>query len=80
MPDELESDIQATAEDIVADAESLQAVEAEKLTLGPSHPRSAGLAARAEGLARRILGKTVAERELVGEATQAPDPPDAADS
>ncbi len=79
MPDDLESDIQATAEDIAADAETLQSIEAEKVTLGPSHARTPGLASRAEGLARSILRKTIAERELVTEMTQAPESPDAPD-
>lgn len=79
MPDDLESDIQATAEDIAADAETLQGIEAEKVTLGPSHARTPALASRAEGLARSILRKTIAQRELVTQVTRAPESPDAPD-
>ena len=79
MPDDLESDIQATAEDIAADAETLQAIEAEKVSLGPSHAQAPRLASRAEGLARSILRKTIAQRELVAEVTPAPESPDAPD-
>ncbi len=38
MPDDLESDIQATAEDIAADADVLQAIEAEKAATRPDRP------------------------------------------
>ena len=79
MPEELESDIQATAEDIAADAETLQAIEAEKVTLGPSHASAPVLASRAEGLARSILRKTIAERELVADLRRASESPDAQD-
>jgi hypothetical protein len=74
MPDDLESDIQATAKDIVADADSLQAIEREKANLDPSDPRAQDLATQAERLARGIVSKTVAERELVAEASQGPAP------
>lgn len=74
MPDDLESDIQATAEDIAADADILQTIEAEKAKLSPADPRGIDLATQAERLARGIVTKTVAERELVIEATQGPAP------
>ena len=44
MPDDLESDIRATARDIAADAEALQAIEAEKATIDPADPRARELA------------------------------------
>ena len=72
MPDDLENDIQATAEDIAADADALQALEAEKAKIDPSDPRAMDLATRAERLARDIVSKTVAERELVAEAAEGP--------
>jgi phage regulator Rha-like protein len=74
MPDELESDIQATAEDIAADADMLQTIEAEKAELDPADPRALDLATQAERLARDIASKTVAERELVVEAAEGPAP------
>ncbi len=74
MPDELESDIQATAEDIAADADVLQAIEAEKAKIDPADPRALDLAAKAERLARDIVTKTVAEREIVIDAAEGPAP------
>lgn len=68
MPEDLESDIQATAEDIAADAGVLQLVEAQKATLDVSDPRVLELANRAMELAQGLVTKTVAERELVAEA------------
>jgi hypothetical protein len=70
MPDDLESDIQATAEDITADADVLQTIEAEKAEIDPTDPRALELAARAVELARGIATKTVVEHELVVEAAQ----------
>jgi hypothetical protein len=77
MPDDLESDIHATAEDIAADASALQAIETEKATVDAEDPRALDLAAQAEQLARGMVSKTVAERELVNEATGDTGGPDA---
>lgn len=74
MPDDLESDIQATAEDIAADADVLQEIEAEKAGIDPADPRALELAARAKDLAHDIATKTVVEHELVREASQGPAP------
>jgi hypothetical protein len=68
MPDDLQSDIQATAEDIAADTETLRGIETEKATLDATDPRALELAAQAEKLAQGIAAKTVAERELGVEA------------
>ncbi len=68
MPDELQSDIQATAEDIAADSEELHGIESEKATLDAGDPRLLELSAQAEALARGIASKTAAEHELVVEA------------
>ena len=68
MPDDLESDFQATARDIAADAEVLQGIEAEKATIDPADPRALDLSLHAERIARDIASKTVAEREVVVEA------------
>jgi hypothetical protein len=70
MPDDIESDIQATAEDITADADVLQTIEAEKAETDPTDPRALELAARAVELARGIATKTIVEHELVVEAAQ----------
>ena len=72
MPDDLESDIQATAGDIAADADVLQTIEAEKAEIDPSDPRALELAAHARDLARGIATKTAIEHELVAEAAQGP--------
>ena len=72
MRDDLENDIQATAEDIVADTAVLQLIEAEKATLDTADPRALELATRAAEIADGISSKTVAERELVSEAGQGP--------
>jgi hypothetical protein len=68
MPDELQSDIQATAEDIAADSEVLQGIETEKASLDATDPRLLELSEQAKTLARDIAAKTVAEHELVVEA------------
>ena len=80
MPDDLESDIRATAEDIATDAAVLQAIEGEKAKIDPRDPRALDLAARAERLASAIASKTVAERELVTEAVLGADRADPAGS
>ena len=77
MPDDLESDIQATAEDVAADATDLQAIEAEKAALDPDDPRALQLASQAEQLAHGIASKTTAERELVTLARVTESGPDA---
>ena len=74
MPDDLESDIQATAEDIAADADVLQEIESEKAKIDADDPRALELAARAKDLAHDIATKTVVEHELVLEAGQGPAP------
>jgi hypothetical protein len=68
MPDDLQSDIHATAEDIAADSEVLKDIETEKATIDPQDPRALELASEAEGLAHGIAAKATAERELVHEA------------
>jgi hypothetical protein len=68
MPDDLQSDIHATAEDIAADSEVLRDIETEKATIDPQDPRALELASEAEGLAHGIAAKATAERELVHEA------------
>jgi hypothetical protein len=68
MADDLQSDIQATAEDIAADSEKLQGIEEEKATLETTDPRLLELSRTARKLGREIASKTVAEHELVLEA------------
>jgi hypothetical protein len=61
---DLESDIQAVSDDLIADAERLQALESEKAALPPDDPRVAELAAESEAIARRMGPKATAEREM----------------
>ena len=65
---ELNGDLRATAEDISADAARLQEIEEEKARLDPSDPRVAELSAESERLARRLVPKTAAQRELADAA------------
>jgi hypothetical protein len=71
---DLESDLRATAEDIAADAARLTAIEDEKARLGTDDPRLGELSAESEAIARRLVPKTVAERELADEATASDGP------
>jgi hypothetical protein len=71
VPD-LEGDLRATADDIAADAAQIKAIEDEKATLDPEDPRLQELSAKGEQLARRLVPKTVAEREItdaIGDAS-----------
>ena len=68
MPDDLQIDIQATAEDIAADSEVLRNIETEKATIDPTDPRALDLASKAMSLARTIATKAAAEHALVLEA------------
>lgn len=70
---DLERDLRATAEDVAADAARIQEIEEEKARLDPSDPRVAELSAESQGLAERLVPKTVAERELA-DAAKASDP------
>jgi hypothetical protein len=69
MPD-LQGDLRATAEDIAADAAELKAVEEEKATLDAEDPRVQELSAEGERLARQLVPKTVAEREITDEIAE----------
>jgi hypothetical protein len=61
-------DIRATAEDVAADAHRIEEIERAKGRLAVDDPRMAALSAESERIARRMVPKTVAERELVDEA------------
>ncbi len=66
--DDAEEDLRATADAIATDAERLAAIEAEKATLDIADPRMAELSAEAETISRKLVPKTVAERELTQDA------------
>jgi hypothetical protein len=61
---ELEHDMRATAESIAADAARLNGIEEEKASLETDDPRLVELSVESDKLARRIVPKTAAEREL----------------
>jgi hypothetical protein len=67
---ELDNDLRATAEDIATDAARLSRIEGEKAGLEADDPRMVELSAEGEQLARRILPKSVAERELADLAAE----------
>jgi hypothetical protein len=61
---DLEGDLRATAEDIAADATRLKEIEETKSDLDPADPLTQKLSHESERIARRIVPKTVAEREI----------------
>jgi hypothetical protein len=61
-------DIRATAEDLAADARRLEEIELAKGRLDVDDPRMRTLSAESERIARQMVPKTIAERELVDEA------------
>ena len=67
---ELDEDLRSTAEEIAADAARLSRIEREKTGLDASDPRMAELSAESEQIARRIVPKTTAERELADLAAE----------
>lgn len=68
---DLEDELRATAEDIAADASRLKQIEDEKANLDPADPRAQSLAEEGEAIARRLVPKTVAEREITDAAAEA---------
>jgi hypothetical protein len=68
---DLDHDLRATTEDIAADAARLKQIEEEKGRLRPDDPRVLALSQEGEAIARRLVPKTVAEREIATEAREA---------
>ena len=60
-------DLRATSEAIVADADRLRDIEERKQDLPDGDPELVELSEEAEAVARGIVPKTVAERELANE-------------
>ena len=60
-------DLRATSDAIVADAERLRDIEERKQELPDGDPELVELSEEAEAVARGIVPKTVAERELANE-------------
>ena len=65
---DLEGDFRATSEDIAADAARLKEIEEEKSHLDPADPRAQALSEEGERIARRLVPKAVAQREITDEA------------
>jgi hypothetical protein len=72
MMSEREDALQATTEDLIADAEELQAIERQKAAMEPDDPRQDALAADAVDLVRDMVPKAAAQREIVSEGEDAP--------
>src|SRR3954453_15439108 len=67
---DVDEDVKALSSSLVNDANELARIEAEKKQLPADDPRSSDIARRSEEIAREILPKTVAERELTDEAAR----------
>jgi hypothetical protein len=67
---ELEGDIRATGEDLVADALEVVEIEKAKVALPPDDPNRPALAEKAEAVAARMATKTKIETRLVDEAKE----------
>jgi hypothetical protein len=59
--------LHAAIDEITADVAQLKAVETTKRDMAPGDPRASALAEEAVAIARRLLPKTVTEREIVDE-------------
>ncbi len=66
-----EDDLQATVDDVHADAARLAEIETRKGDLQPADPRRLDLSLEAEELARELVVKTAAQTELVEESAEA---------
>lgn len=62
-----DDELRATTDDIKADADELHAIEETKASMDPDDPRQDALAERAQDIARGLVPKTTAEREIVAE-------------
>ena len=58
------SALRATSDALLADLQQLEALEHEKRDLEPDDPRLVELAEQVEGISRRVLGRTVRQRQL----------------
>lgn len=67
---ETEADLKATAEDLVADAARVQAIEGEKAQLDATDPRLPELSKESEALTRQMAHKAHVETILADEANE----------
>jgi hypothetical protein len=63
-------DLKATSEAIVADADRLRGIEERKRALPEGDPQLLTLSEEAEAIARRLVPKTIAERQLTIEVVE----------
>ena len=63
-------DLQATAENVVMDAQVLERIEEEKLRTDPADPRLKELSDKAVEIARELHAKTIVQRDLAGQAAE----------
>jgi hypothetical protein len=61
-------DLRATSEDVAADAERLRQIEERKQALPADDPELIELSVEAERIARGLVPKTVAQKELAAES------------
>jgi hypothetical protein len=61
-------DLRATSEDVAADAERLRQIEERKQALPGDDPELIELSVEAERIARGLVPKTVAQKELAAES------------
>jgi hypothetical protein len=59
--------IRATADDLIADADELKAIEDQKAAMGAGDPRADALAGEAQELLEEMTTKATAQREIVAE-------------
>lgn len=64
-------DLKATTADVAADVGRLAAIEAEKGRLAPADPLMLPMSQEAERIARGLVPKTVAQRELADDVAKA---------
>jgi pimeloyl-CoA synthetase len=68
---DLDDDLKATAQSIIADTDRITDIEQEKLKLDPGDERVVALADEAEEVANRLLQEAGVERELAQQAADA---------
>ncbi len=76
--DEREQAIRATADDLIADADELKAIERQKASMRPDDPRLDGLAEDAQDLVKDMATKTAAQREVIADSDDSAEPGPAA--
>jgi hypothetical protein len=68
---DIESDLRATTENVLADAEKLAEIEVAKARLPADDPKMVPLSRQAIAIARDLVPKTAAQLELSEEAASA---------